>query len=223
MPKGNREIRHINGSVGVHTPVIAQHTHKSRHGKLRGRPSFSSFTRAYRPYAGGGGGRTRRTLFQIIENDDRSTECESTGGLNFARQKLLLALLAFSPTQWLTQLTISMSCFYLLALSPVQCIENVFLWSLSLSWLTIKRWSAPSGALWSLHPTHPGIVMSLILCLYHEYGTLSYDHHFFTHGLYTFRGVLKRELSVRSCKWWKWWTTPKSQIWCYAHRWHPSI
>ena len=166
-------------------------------------------------WGGGEGGRTRRTLFQIIENDDRSTECESTGGLNFARQKLLLALLAFSPTQWLTQLTISMSCFYLLALSPVQCIENVFLWSLSLSWLTIKRWSAPSGALWSLHPTHPGIVMSLLLCLYHEYGTLSYDHHFFTHGLYTFRGeggggVLKRVLSVRSCKWWKWWTTPKS-------------
>ena len=63
-------------------------------------------------------------FFQIIENDDRSTECESTGGLNFARQKLLLALLAFSPTQWLTQLMISMSCFYLLALSPVQCIEN---------------------------------------------------------------------------------------------------
>ena len=30
---------------------------------VRGRPSFSSFTRAYRPYAGGGGGRTRRTLF----------------------------------------------------------------------------------------------------------------------------------------------------------------
>ena len=50
-------------------------------------------------------------FFQIIENDDRSTECESTGGLNFARQKLLLALLAFSPTQWLTQLTISMSYF----------------------------------------------------------------------------------------------------------------
>ena len=35
-------------------------------------------------------------------------------------------------------------------------------------------------------------------------GTLSYDHHFFTHGLYTFegggRGVLKRVLSVHLCK-----------------------
>ena len=30
MPKANREIRHINGSVGQHTAVIAQHTHINR-------------------------------------------------------------------------------------------------------------------------------------------------------------------------------------------------
>ena len=41
-------------------------------GLLRGRPSFSSFTRAYRPYAGGGGVGPDVRFFQIIENDDRS-------------------------------------------------------------------------------------------------------------------------------------------------------
>jgi hypothetical protein len=39
---------------------------------LRGRPSFSSFSQAYKPYAGGEGlYRTLRTLFQIIKNYDR--------------------------------------------------------------------------------------------------------------------------------------------------------
>ena len=39
-----------------------------------------------------------------------------------------------------------------------------------------------SNTPWYCHVPHTMFIA------YHEYGTLSHDHHFFTHGLYTFRG-----------------------------------